>query len=179
MTHETINSTAASRPDASEYAPYYDKYVTHVADGDVIETLRRQAGEIDSLPRDFDEGRAGRGYAPGKWSVKQVVGHMADAERIFAYRALRIARGDRTPLPGFEQDDYVSGGDFDRRTLADLAAEFAAVRGATVRLFESFGAEAWGRRGVASDNEVSVRALAYITAGHAAHHLKVLRERYP
>jgi uncharacterized damage-inducible protein DinB len=179
MSKETaVARAAASRPGASEYAPYYEKYVTLVADGDVIETLRRQVGEINSLARDFDEERAGRSYEPGKWSVKELVGHMVDAERIFAYRALRVGRGDRTPLPGFEQDGYVSGGDFNRRALADIAAEFAAVREATLRLFESFTDEAWSRRGVASENEVSVRALAYITAGHAAHHFKILRERY-
>jgi len=168
----------AVRPESGEYASYYGKYVTQVPEGDVVETLERQMGETLALLGGVDEESAGRGYEPGKWSVKELVGHLSDAERIFAYRALRFARGDRTPLPGFEQDDYVSAGNFNARTLSDVTEEFAEVRRATVRLLRSFGEEAWGRRGLASDNEVSVRALAYIIAGHEAHHVRILRERY-
>jgi hypothetical protein len=110
--------------------------------------------------------------------VKEVLGHINDTERIFTYRALRIARGDQTPLPGFEQDDFVKNGAFSERTLAGLAEEFALVRGASLALFRSFPPEAWLRRGVASQKEVTVRALAFVIAGHQIHHRIVLEERY-
>jgi len=117
-------------------------------------------------------------YAPGKWTVKEVLGHVTDTERIFTYRALRIARGDQTPLASFEQDDYVKNGGFGERTLASLAEEFALVRAASIALFRSFSEEAWSRRGIASQKEVSVRGLAFITAGHQIHHRLILEERY-
>jgi uncharacterized damage-inducible protein DinB len=117
-------------------------------------------------------------YAPGKWTVKEVLGHITDTERIFSYRALRIARGDQTPLPGFEQDDYVRSGAFGDRTLAGLAEEFGAVRTASVSLLRSFNEEAWSRRGVASQKEVTVRALGFMIAGHQIHHRIILEERY-
>jgi hypothetical protein len=164
----------AVRPGPGEYAPYYERYVSRVAEGDVVATLRRQIEETLALLGGVSEERAGRGYEPGKWSIKELVGHMVDGERIFAYRALRFARGDRTPLPGFEQNPYVEAGDFNSRTLA----EFADVRRATLRLLGSLTEEAWARSGVASDSEVTVRALAYIIAGHEAHHVGILRERY-
>jgi len=164
-------------PDATEYEQYYGKYVALV-EGDVLGVLRRQLAEINSLPGRYDEARAGASYEPGKWSVKELVGHLADTERVFAYRALCFARGDRTELPGMDQDLFVGGAGFNRRTLADITAEFAAVREATLRLFSSFDAGAWARRGTANGSGVSVRALAYITAGHAAHHFRILRERY-
>jgi hypothetical protein len=144
----------------------------------VVETLERQLGETLALLGGLSEEQAGARYEPGKWSVKELVGHVVDTERIFAYRALRFARGDRTPIPGFEQDPYVAGGNFDARTLRDLADEFACVRRATVALLRHLGEDAWRRTGTASDNEVSVRALAHIIAGHELHHLNVLRERY-
>jgi hypothetical protein len=174
-------STAASRverPETTEYAPYYERYVALAAQGDLLEMLRRQRDEMAALAHTFTEERAGTAYAEGKWSVKEVVGHMTDAERVFSYRAMRIARADRTPLPSMEQDGFVRAGNFNRRTLEDLLAEFASVRDATLRLFDSFDDEAWARLGIASDNPVSVRALGYIIAGHVAHHLNILRERY-
>lgn len=178
MSSETAAATGfVSRPEASEYAPSYANYISLI-EGDVMEALRRQLEEIRELPRDFTEERAGTGYEAGKWSVKELIGHLVDSERVFAYRALCFARGDRTPLPGFEQDDYVRAANFNRRTLDDLAAEFAAVREATLRLFESFDEECWARRGSANQSEASVRALAYMIAGHAAHHFRILRERY-
>ena len=117
-------------------------------------------------------------YAPEKWTVKEVLGHVNDTERIFTYRALRIARGDQTPLSGFEQDDYVRGGNFAERTLADLADEFGYVRSASIALFRSLQKEAWSRRGVANEKDVTVRALAFIVAGHELHHRLILEERY-
>ena len=117
-------------------------------------------------------------YAPGKWSVKEILGHLNDTERIFAYRALRISRGDQTPLAGFEQDDYVRNGPFARHPLEDLIEDYIAVRRATISLFRNLDEAAWTRRGVASENEVTVRALAYMIAGHELHHRRILEEKY-
>jgi hypothetical protein len=173
-----MSATATARPSADEYAPYFEKYVSLVPAGDVVETLERQLGETLALLRGLDEEQGGSRYEPGKWSVKELVGHLVDAERVFAYRALSFARGDRTPLPGFEQDDYVAGGNFDARTLKDLIDEFDSVRRATVALLRPLDEEAWRRTGTANDNPFSVRALAYIVAGHELHHLNVLKTRY-
>ena len=173
-----MSATAPVRPEASEYAPYYERYVSLVPDGDVTGTLARQNEEVLALLGGVTEERAGFRYEPGKWSVKEVVGHVIDAERVFAYRAMAIARGDRAALPGMDQEEYMAGSDFDARTLADLAEEFSHPRRANVLMLRGLPAGAWSRRGVASGNEVTVRALAYIIAGHAAHHLQVLRTRY-
>ena len=168
----------AGRPEPNEYASYYETYVSKVSGEDVVETLERQGAETLALLRGLPEERGAHRYGEGKWSVKQLVGHLSDGERLFSYRALSIARGDSAPLPGMEQDVWMAGSDFDSRTLSDLIDEFEAVRAATLHLLRHLSPEAWARRGVASDNEVTVRALAYIIAGHEAHHLKVLRERY-
>lgn len=173
-----MSAQAATRPEQTEYLPYYEKYVTLVPAGDIIETLRRQHEETLALLGGLDEAQGNHAYEPGKWSVKGVVGHVIDSERIFAYRALRFARGDQTPLPGYDQDEYGRAANFDARTLADLVAEFASVRAATLALFRSLADEAWSRRGTANNAEVSVRALAHIIAGHELHHVQVLRERY-
>src|SRR5215218_20299 len=173
-----MSAPAPVRPEANEYASYYEKYVSLVPDADLVETLERQAAETLALLRALPEERGGHRYEPDKWSVRQVVGHINDGERIFSYRALAIARGERQPLPGMDQEEYMAGVDFDARTLADLLDEFEAVRASTLHLLRHLSPEAWGRRGTASDNEVTVRALAYIIAGHEAHHVGVLRERY-
>ena len=173
-----MSAPAPARPETNEYAAYYEKYVSLVPDADITVTLARQNEETLALLGTVTEERAGFRYEPGKWSIKQVVGHLIDAERIFAYRALAIARGERQALPGMEQDKYMAHADFDARTLADLAEEFAHVRRSNVLMLRGLDAEAWQRRGVASDNEVTVRALAYIIAGHEAHHVQVLRTRY-
>lgn len=173
-----MSATAPAKPETGEYAPYYEKYVSLVAEGDVVETLKRQIEETLALLGTVGEERAGYRYEPGKWSIKQVVGHLIDTERIFAYRALVIARGERQPLPGMEQDEYMARADFDSRSLADLAEEFSHVRRANVLMLRGLSAEDWSRRGVASDNEVTVRAIAYIMAGHEAHHVQILRARY-
>jgi uncharacterized damage-inducible protein DinB len=168
----------SSRPEQTEYAPYYEKYVSLVPAGQIIETLRRQGAETRALLDSIAAEHGAYRYEPGKWSIKELVGHVNDTERIFAYRALRFARDDETPLSGFEQDDYVRAANFDARSLADLTNEFAAVRAATVALFGSFDAAAMQRRGAANNNEVSVRALAHIIAGHELHHVQILRARY-
>ncbi|MDQ5838124.1 MAG: DinB family protein [Acidobacteriota bacterium] len=173
-----MSATAPARPEADEYASFYETYVSLVPEGEVVETLRRQSEEVSALLAGIAEERAAYAYAPGKWSIKQVVGHVIDAERIFSYRAMAIARGERQPLPGMDQDEYMAGADFEARTLADLAEEFSHLRRANVLMLRGLPATAWSRRGTASGNEVTVRALAYIIAGHAAHHLQVLRTRY-
>ena len=169
---------AIARPSLSEYAPFYAGYVARVPDGDVVELLRIQIGETLALLRQVPEERGEHRYADGKWSIKEVVGHMADTERIMCYRALRIARGDRTPLPGFDENAFVQHSEFGRRTLASLVAELELVRAASIPMFESFSAEQAARIGIASEREVTARALAYIVAGHERHHVAVLRERY-
>jgi hypothetical protein len=167
-----------SRPEPGEYASFYETYVALVTGNDIVAALEAQRLQMIQLFAARSERDGNFRYAPDKWTVKEVVGHVSDSERIFAYRALRIARGDATPLSGFEQDDYVRGGGFANRSLADLAEEFAHVRAATVALFRSLGKDAWTLRGVANKNEVSVRALAFIVAGHELHHRGILEERY-
>lgn len=166
------------RPAPEEYAPFYGTYVNAVPDGDVLALLAQQLEDtlalLDTVPRE----RWTRRYAPGKWSVSEVVGHVADTERVFAYRALRFARNDATPLPGFEQDDYVPFGGFDARPLPDLARELEAVRTASLALFRGLDQDAVGRRGTANGVEFTVRAIPWILAGHERHHVAVLRERY-
>src|SRR5271157_1280661 len=167
-----------NRPQATEYAPYYEKYVAIVPDGEIEKTLEAQLREMKLLLGSVSEKGADFRYAEGKWSVKEVLGHISDTERVFAYRMLRIARGDQTPLAGFEQDDYVKTGNFPARPLAELLEEFTAVRRATIVLLRSLDEAAWLRRGVANQKEISVRAQAFITAGHERHHRVVLQERY-
>jgi hypothetical protein len=174
-----MSATAhALKPDASEYAPFYETYVSLVPEGDVVEAMRSQLAEVTAMLGGIGEERGGHAYAEGKWSIRQVVGHCIDGERIFSYRALAIARGEQRPLPGMDQDEYMAHSDFDSRTLADLAAEFAHARAANVLMFHGLSEDAWLRRGVASEREVSVRALAHIVVGHVAHHMNVLRARY-
>jgi len=167
----------ARRPESNEYAPYYDKYISLVAEGDILVTLQNQLPvTLALLARPESDGDFR--YAPGKWSVKESLGHVIDAERVFSYRALRISRNDKTPLAGFEQDDYVKYGPFARCTLASLVDELASVRKATLSLFRALDDAAWTRRGTASNNEVTVRALAYMVAGHELHHRRIFQEKY-
>jgi uncharacterized damage-inducible protein DinB len=173
-----MSAQTATRPAETEYLPYYHKYVALVPAGDVIETLQRQSADTLALLGSLDEAQGSHAYEPGKWSIKGVIGHVIDTERIFAYRALRFARNDQTPLPGYDQDDYGRAANFDARTLASLTDEFQSVRAATVALFRSLDDEAWPRRGQANNAEVSVRALAHIIAGHELHHVRIIRERY-
>lgn len=166
------------RPRADEYATYYGNYISKVPEGDLLALLATQIGDTLKLFRGIPEARGTHRYAPDKWSIKEVVGHLCDTERIMSYRALRIARADATPLPGFEQNDYVPMGGFDGRTLADLAEEFAAVREATLHLFRHLDPAALMRRGTASGNPFTPRALAYVIAGHERHHVGILKAKY-
>ncbi len=168
----------SNHPARTEYAPYYERYVSLVPKGSILKTLDEQMELTLAVLAKIDESRAGHRYAPGKWSIKELVGHIIDAERIFAYRALRFARNDRTELPGFEQDDYITNARFDACQLKDLAREFELVRKSNLLMLSHLDEDAWQRSGRASDYEVSVRALAYIMAGHERHHMEVLRTRY-
>jgi uncharacterized damage-inducible protein DinB len=166
------------RPAVNEYAAFYEKYVSIVPHAEILSVLEAQRLQMAQFLAACSERDGNFRYAPDKWTMKEVVGHVIDAERIFTYRALRIARGDATPLSSFAQDDYVPASGASRRQLHEMAEEFAAVRAATLALFRSLDDQAWVRRGVASNNEVTVRALAFITAGHELHHRRILEERY-
>jgi len=167
-----------AKPEAGEYAAYYDKYVSIVSGDDIANVLETQRLQTMQLFAGRSERDGNFRYAADKWTVKEVLGHVNDTERIFTYRALRIARGDQTPLSGFEQDDYVRSAGSNERPLANLVEEFAHIRSASLALFRSFGKDEWVRRGTASNNGVTVRALAFITAGHELHHRRILEERY-
>ncbi len=173
-----VETSAASKPAPDEYAPYYGKYISLVPDGDILATLKKQLPATAALLSSRKEKDGDLRYAPGKWSVKESLGHLIDAERVFAYRALRIARNDQTPMEGFEQDDYVKFGPFSQNSLASLIDEFTSVRQATLSLFRGLDEAAWLRRGVANKSEVSVRAIAYIIAGHELHHRKIFQDKY-
>ena len=167
-----------SRPAATEYAPYYEKYVGKIPeDVDILDLLEQQLGDTIHLLSGVSEERAGHRYAPDKWSVKEVVGHMVDTERVFAYRALCFARGDAGPFPSFEQDGYVANGGFEARTLRDLVGEFVHVRRGNLHMLRGLPADAWTREGVASNVRFTVRAMPYILAGHERHHVQLLREK--
>jgi hypothetical protein len=167
-----------SRPAADEHDPYYAKYIERAPEGDITDILAAQIGDTMRLLASIDESKALHRYAPGKWSVKEVIGHLIDAERVFGYRILRIARADATPLAGFDETAYVPAGGFDRRPLRSLLDEFAAVRASTVALLRGIDEEATRRRGTANGQVITPRALAYIIAGHERHHVALLKERY-
>src|SRR5215831_10775456 len=167
-----------NKPDPTEYAPYFEKYISLVPEGEIVVTLGLQIDSTLGLISSLSEAQGDLRYAPGKWSVKEVIGHLIDAERIFAYRALRFARNDATPLPGFDENSFVANAGFDSRSLGDLAEEFEHTRKSNIYLFKSLDGDSSLRRGVASDNRLSVRAIAYIIAGHELHHVGILRSRY-
>jgi hypothetical protein len=167
-----------THPDRSEAAEYYFKYIDKVSTGDIGESLAVQGEQTAGFLAKLSEEQSRHRYAPGKWSVKEVVGHLNDTERLFTFRALWFARGLEAPLPSFDQDVAVRHGEADRLPWDSHVQEFRAVRAASVAFFRHLPAEAWSRRGVASDVAFSVRALAYIVAGHTAHHLDILNERY-
>lgn len=166
------------RPSADEYAPFYAGYVAQVPEGDIVEAMIGGAEIAAALLGDVDEVTASKAYAPGKWTLKEVVLHCADAERIFAYRALRFARGDATNLPGWDEKAYAPMSGAAVRSLESVLDELESVREASVTLFSNLPSDAWTRRGKANNYDVSVRALAWITTGHLLHHLGVIQDRY-
>ena len=167
-----------SRPEKNEYAPYYETYVSLVDETDVVTVLQNQLTEMQNLLAGITEEKGAYAYAENKWTIKELIGHLSDGERIFAYRALRISRADLTPLEGFEQDGYIENSNFNNCRLADLAEEFTLLRRANILFFKSLTDEAWLRRGTASGAEISVRALGFIIIGHVRHHANILRARY-
>jgi hypothetical protein len=169
----------ASRPGAGEYAPALAGYVARIGqDEDVLTVLARQLDEVLARLGSVPDSRGEYRYAPGKWSLKDVVGHLSDTERVFAYRALRIGRGDTIPLASFDDQAWVAEAGAGDRTLADMVEEWGHVRRATLALFRHLPPAAWSRRGTSSDQPISVRALAHVIAGHMRHHLEVVEERY-
>jgi catechol 2,3-dioxygenase-like lactoylglutathione lyase family enzyme len=169
--------TSMARPETSEYAPHYGKYVALVPENDILAAMKSELAQTLTFLSGVAESDASVCHSPYTWTIKQVVGHLNDCERIFGYRALRFARGDATPLPGFDENHYADLAESDQRPLAALAAEFEAVRNSQVGLFENLPANAWSQRGIANDNEISVRAIAYIIVGHERHHTSILRQR--
>jgi hypothetical protein len=166
------------KPASGESASYYKYYIDLNTDSDVIKNLENQIllikksfGSVSAAHQTFR-------YAKGKWSVKELLGHIMDAERIFGYRALRISRKDKTPLAGFEENHYVKNGGFDKRSMTSLLDEFTALRRANIELFKSLDEKNLALRGTANGSPVSVRALAYIISGHTKHHISILKERY-
>ncbi len=166
------------RPEKSEYSSIYKNSIEKVPDGNVIEILESQIDQTGRFLGALDEEQANTRYAQGKWSIKQVVGHMTDSERVFSYRALRFARRDSTSLPGYDENEYVDRANFDSQSHQALIEEFRAVRMATLALFRSFDDDMWLRKGTASGYEFSIRALAYQMAGHEIHHIGIIKERY-
>jgi DinB superfamily len=170
--------TNIGHPEAAEYAPFYANYIRNVTEDDVVAALEAQSRETAALLARVDEEKASYRYDPDKWSVKEVVGHFTDAERVFAYRALAIARGDKASLPGFDENEYMRQANFGERSMKSIANEYAASRASTLAAFRGFSDAAWQRIGTANNTPVSVRAIAHICLGHERHHLNVLRERY-
>jgi len=167
-----------ARPEPGEYNPYYDRYISLVPGDDILATLDSQRRQTLLLLSGRNEDDGDLRYSPEKWTAKEMLGHVCDTERIFAYRALRISRGDQTPIEGFEQDGYVKNGPFARVSLEEIVEDYIAVRRATLTLFRNLEEGAWMRRGVANKNEVTVRAIAYTIAGHELHHRRILEEKY-
>jgi len=166
------------RPELGDYAPYYENYIKLVEDGDILKILNDQSKRTQDVLNSFSEHRGNFRYADGKWTVKEVVGHLLDTERVFAYRALCIARAEKKSLPGFDQDDYVKEGNFNRRELFELNYEFRLLRESNLLLFRSFTTEMLIKRGFANETSVTVLAILFMIAGHEKHHMKVLREKY-
>jgi uncharacterized damage-inducible protein DinB len=171
-------ATSIHRPEPTEYDPYYERYISLVKTDDMAGTLQHQAQQTRDLLSKISPDQSEFRYAAGKWSVKEVLGHVNDTERIMSYRVLRIARGDQTPIEGFEQDDYVASGKFSRRTLDDLVQEFMTIRNATVQLIRHLDEETAAHRGTANNKPISARAIVYVIAGHELHHRRILEEKY-
>jgi hypothetical protein len=173
-----MSKLSLPRPAPDESAASYHGYISQVPGELIGKYLVEQIHDLERLMAPLDDTAARASYAAGKWSVKEVLGHLTDAERIFSYRLLRIARRDATPLPGFDENAYVPAGEFDSRSLGSLVGEFSALRLSTIALVDGLPSDAWARRGQASGASITARALAYIIVGHVVHHARVLRERY-
>ena len=167
-----------NRPLPSEYAPYYQSYIDRVSENDILPVMKSQLDELDVLLDRVEPERETYRYAEGKWSIREIVGHLIDGERVFGYRAFCIARGEQQNLPGFDQDDYMVTAPYDQIELEDLLSELRLIRLGNLAMLRTLDSEAWSRVGTANANQVSVRAIAFIMAGHIRHHMNVLREKY-
>ncbi len=166
------------KPGKKDYAPYYQGYIKNTTEEDIRVQLRKQMHKTFKVLKSISEKKAGYAYAEGKWTIKELVGHLIDAERIFSYRALAFSRGEDQHLPGWDEKVYTGNGNFNKRKLSDLAEELKLLRMANLLLFKNFSDEMLKKRGIASNNEVTVKAILFILAGHEIHHLKILKERY-
>jgi hypothetical protein len=166
------------KPEAGDYAPYYENYIKLIDGDDILKILNEQSKQTQDVLNSFSEHKGNYRYADGKWTVKEIVGHLLDSERVFAYRALCIARGEKKSLPGYEQDDYVKEGNFNSRELFELNYEFRLLRESNLLLFRTFTPEMLKKKGFANESSISVFAILYIIAGHEKHHMNVLREKY-
>ena len=173
-----MSTIATRRPEASEFAEYYTGYISRVPDADVLTFLDAQLGSTVALLRGIDDAKGNHRYEAGKWSVKELLGHIIDGERVFSYRALVFARNDSTSLPGFDQDPWSQNANYANLTMKEIVDEFEAVRRSTILLFRHLDASAWDRVGVANNNRMTARAAAFIIAGHTEHHLAILKSRY-
>lgn len=173
-----MNAARFDRPGPDEFAPFYAAYVAKVPDGNLLASMADQVGAITATLGSLSEAKGAHAYAPGKWTIKEVVGHMVDAERVFSYRAMNFARQDPASLPSFDENAWIGPGRFNERTLASLVGEMVTTRNATLALLSGLPDDAPTRRGTASNRIVSVRALAHIMYGHVAHHLGIITERY-
>ena len=167
-----------NRPEETEYAPHYQSYVEQVSESDIMAVLRGELDDLDVLLGRVPAEKETYAYAEGKWTVREIIGHLIDGERVFGYRALCIARGEKQNLPGFDQNEYMLSAPYDRIDLEDLLSELRLVRLSNIAMLRNLNDEAWLRTGIANDSPVSVRALAFIMAGHARHHMGVLSQRY-
>lgn len=166
------------RPSHDEYSSFYTGYIGLVPDGDYVSILNTQEKALVALFSSLSEDQLLTRYAPGKWSLKEVLAHITDTERIMSYRLLRIARGDTTDLPGFDQDIFIANTTFDEVSVTDLVKDFQAVRQATLALLPTISDTAWTRSGTANTFAISARAIAYVIAGHAQHHLNIAEQKY-
>ncbi|EPD50340.1 hypothetical protein HMPREF1210_02911 [Paenisporosarcina sp. HGH0030] len=166
------------KPLRDEYPAYYENYIGLVPDGELTDNLNTQIQDMITLFSSVDETQANYRYAENKWTLKEVIGHITDTERIMSYRLLRIARGDQTPLSGYDDEQYVREASFHSRSLSNLLEELVAVRYSTVSLIKGLHENTWPRKGIANNGEITVRALAYIIAGHELHHVKIIKESY-
>ena len=165
-------------PEITEYKDDYENYVSLVGETDIVSAMRKQLTEVENLFASIPEEKGEFAYATGKWTIKELLGHLINGERVFSYRALRISRGDETPLSGFDQDLLTDNGNFNSISLVDLIKEFSHLCQANIIFFQNLTDEAWERTGTVNDNPASVRAIAYNMAGHVRHHINILRLRY-
>jgi len=172
------NNVLSQKPFPDEYSGHYTHYIDLVGEGNILEVFEAQSAIAHNFFSSLTEEQSNHTYAFGKWTVKDILGHLIDTERIFCARALRIAREDKQPMPGFEQDDYVKKGNFFKRTLKDLVEERLMLRGADIKMFKSFEVETFLEKGKANDNEITVRALLYLLTGHEMYHIKFIKENY-